>query len=821
MTGPQLPSGTVTFLFTDIEGSTKLLHELGPRRYAEALDQHRGVVRESCRRHEGVEVDTQGDAFFVAFPTAPGALEAAREAQEALAIPVRMGIHTGTPLLSGAGYVGTDVHKAARIAAAGHGRQILVSSASAALLGSDGLRDLGEHRLKDLSAPERIYQLGDGDFPPLKTLYRTNLPIPATPFVGRARELAELEVFLGRDDVRLLTLLGPGGTGKTRLALQAAAAAADGYADGVFWVALAPLRDPGLVLDAASQALGAKNGLADHVADKRLLLLLDNFEHLIAASGDLAALLGSCPNLSLVVTSRELLQLAAEQSYPVQPLDAQDGVRLFVARAKAVQPAFEPDEALPALCERLDNLPLALELAAARVRMLSPQQLHGRLAQRLDLLKGGRDADPRQQTLRATIEWSHDLLTDDEKALFARLAVFAGGCTLEAAEEVCAADLDVLQSLVDKSLLRQTGDRFWMLETIREFAAEQFHAAAGSSAVRAAHAEFFALLAEQADPHIQHGADQREWADRTATEYGNIRSAVDFGLAEAPEIALRIVGSIAFFVSLRGGFAEVRRWVDEALAAGADASPLWRGRALVCGASLAVWQGDADAATRYADEAFAVASAAGDGFGIASALRTRGIAATTAGDRERARAIYEELAEVAAEVGDSWNGAVALNNLGDLALYDGDWARVIELCARSSEIRRDLGNLWGAALCLTNVAMAQREAGLLDDAVRSLHQALEDSLASDARMVVLDCFEVAAALAADRKRPQEAATLLGAAAELREQLDTILSDYERGLVDRVERETRAFLGEADFAQAFEQGRSLTLEDAAALAFSVT
>ena len=304
MAGSQLPSGTVTFLFTDIEGSTKLLHELGPQRYAEALDRHRQVVREACRRHEGVEVDTQGDAFFVAFPTAPGALEAAREAQEALAIPVRMGIHTGTPLLTDEGYVGTDVHKAARIAAAGHGRQILVSSACAALTGSDGLRDLGEHRLKDLSAPERIYQLGDGDFPPLKTLYRTNLPIPATPFVGRERELAELGEFLGRDDVRLLTLLGPGGTGKTRLALQAAAAAADGYPDGVFWVALASLRDSGLVLEAASQAVGATDGLAEHVGDKRLLLLLDNFEHLIAAAGELGALLTSCPNLSLVVTSR-------------------------------------------------------------------------------------------------------------------------------------------------------------------------------------------------------------------------------------------------------------------------------------------------------------------------------------------------------------------------------------------------------------------------------------------------------------------------------------------------------------------------------------
>jgi len=432
MARQDLPTGTVTFLFTDVEGSTKLLHELGAKRYAQTLAEHRRVLRDAFSRRGGVEVDMQGDAFFVAFPTAPGALEAAREAREALEIPVRMGIHTGTPLQTNEGYVGADVHKAARIASAGHGRQILVSAATAALLGGE-LRDLGEHRLKDLSAPERIYQAGDGDFPPLKTLYRTNLPIPATPFLGRERELEEIGELLARDDLRLLTLTGPGGTGKTRLALQAAAEAAEWYPDGVFWVPLAPLRDPALVLDAASQAVGATDGLQEHLADKRLLLLLDNFEHLIAAASELAPLLASCPNLRLLVTSRELLQLAPEQSYPVPPLEPEDGVQLFVARAKAVKPAFEPDQAVPALCERLDNLPLALELAAARVRMLSPKQLLERLAQRLDLLKAGRGAEPRQQTLRATIEWSHELLEEDEQRLFARLAVFRGGCTLEAA----------------------------------------------------------------------------------------------------------------------------------------------------------------------------------------------------------------------------------------------------------------------------------------------------------------------------------------------------------------------------------------------------
>ena len=298
----ELPAGTVTFLFTDVEGSTRLLHELGADAYAEALAEHRRVVREAFGRRGGVEVDTQGDAFFVAFATAPDALQAAAEAQAALVIPVRMGVHTGTPLLTEEGYVGADVHRAARIAAAGHGGQVLVSASTAALV-RDALRDLGEHRLKDLSAPERIYQLGDREFPPLKTLYRTNLPVPATPFLGREHELAEAQGLL--EKAHLLTLTGPGGTGKTRLGLQLAAEASDRYPDGVFWVPLAPLRDPQLVLEEAAKAVGASGDLADHIRDKQLLLLLDNFEHVIEAAGQLATLESACPNLDLLVTSRE------------------------------------------------------------------------------------------------------------------------------------------------------------------------------------------------------------------------------------------------------------------------------------------------------------------------------------------------------------------------------------------------------------------------------------------------------------------------------------------------------------------------------------
>jgi predicted ATPase len=813
----ELPSGTVTLLFTDIEGSTRLIDELSEDGYVEALAEHRRLLRNAFSTHGGVEVDTQGDAFLYAFADPVEALAAAAQGKEALGsgpVRVRMGLHTGKLRLTGEGYAGRELHRAARIAASGHGGQVVLSATTRALVDGD-LTELGEHRLKDFDEPVALFQLGSERFPPLKTISNTNLPRPASSFVGRERERKELLGLL-RNGSRLLTLSGPGGSGKTRLALDVAFELVPDFKAGVFWVGLAPLRNPALVTETIAQTLGAKDGLAEHVSERELLLLLDNFEQVVEAAPELSRLLEVCPNLRILVTSRELLRIAGEVAYPVPPLAEPEAVELFCERSR-----LEPDETLAKLCRRLDDLPLAVELAAARTRVLTPAQILDRLGQRLDLLEGGRDADPRQSTLRATIGWSHDLLTDDERELFARLAVFAGGCTLDAAEDVCDADLDVLQSLVDKSLLRRTGDRLWMLETIREFAAERFEAAVGSGAVRAAHAEFFASLAEYADPHIQHGADQREWADRIAAEYDNIRSAVGFALAEAPEIALRIVASLAFFVWLRGGIAEVRTWVEEALAIGADASPLWRGRALVSGAVVADLQGDVEASTRYADEAFAVASAAGDGFGIASALRERGKAASHAGDRERCRAINEELSEFAEEIGDVFNGAIALNNLGDDALIDGDWARAIELCGRSSEIRRGLGNLWGAALCLCNVALAQRETGRLHDAARSLRQALEDSLAVDATMVVLGCFDVAAMIAADRERPHEAAGLLGASAQLQEELDVTLEDFERSLLERVERDTRALLGDEGFVQAFEHGRSLPIEDAAALALALT
>ena len=413
--------------------------------------------------------------------------------------------------------------------------------------------------------------------------------MPATPFLGRQRELAEIGTLLQRDGPRVVTLCGPGGTGKTRLAGQAAGEAADSYPDGVFWVALAPLHDPALVLDQAGQAVGSENGLADHIADKRLLLLLDNFEHLIAAARDVAELLASCPNLRLLVTSRTLLQIQGEQAYPVPPLAPPEGVELFTARARAADPVFVPTPAVEEICAKLDNLPLALELAAARVRVLSPEQLLERLGARLDLLTGGRDADPRQQTLRATLGWSHDLLDDAERGLFARLAVFTGGCTLEAAEQVADATVDALQSLIDKSLLRRTDERFWMLETIREYAVERLAESGAEAELRSRHAEYFLRFAEEAARQHEEGdVPSSEVVARIAADYGNLRSVLEWARdSDEGEVLLRLAAALAFYWGVRSAYREARAWTPLALER-ASSPPQARMRLLRVAASRAM-----------------------------------------------------------------------------------------------------------------------------------------------------------------------------------------------------------------------------------------
>jgi predicted ATPase/class 3 adenylate cyclase len=821
-----LPSGTVTFLFTDVEGSTKLLHELGTEGYAEALAEHRRILRDAFAAHGGAEVDTQGDAFFVAFPTAPGALAAAVQALEGLSlgrIRVRMGIHTGSPHLAEEGYVGADVHRAARIAAAGHGGQVLVSAATASLLEpsnsllqSTALRDLGKHRLKDLSAPERIYQLGDDEFPLLKSLHQTNLPVPATPFLGRERELAEVSDLLGQDGVRLLTLTGPGGTGKTRLGLHAVAEAAERYPQGVWWVPLAPLRDPELVLETAGQALGAKDGLAEHIADKSLLLLFDNFEHVVDAAAGLSELLAACPNLHLVVTSRELLRVPGEQAYPVPPLEPEEGNELFLARAHAALPTFEPSAAVPELCDRLENLPLALELAAARVRLLSPEQLLERLARRLDLLKGGRGVDARQQTLRATIEWSHDLLDEDERRLFARLAVFAGGCTLETAEAVCQADLDILQSLVDKSLVRvREGGRFWMLETIREYAAERIEESGEAEELRRRHAEYLLALAEEAEPHLR--GDPKEWLDRLQPDHDNLRAALDhLEVSGETQLVLRLASALTNFWTLRGHLAEGRRRIEEALAV--DERPTAaRAKALNAAGQLAAMTGDLALERTRAQEALALHTELGNVEG--SALSRYALANVAAAERDWAtgKKLMEESVREFDRLGDDFHRLTARRGLAWMHEELGDRERFLELTEENLRLARSLGNKRIEARALGALAMYALDEGRLRDAVGMMADSY--SIDRDLGNVVFVAVDLArfAAIRAHEGKAETAAQLLAKSEAMHEEIAWSPESWVMEESDKTRRVIRTQLDEPVFAGCWEQGRRLTLDEAVALA----
>jgi predicted ATPase len=789
-----LPTGAVTFLFTDIEGSTKLLVELGADRYAKALAEHRRILREAVSAHGGVEVGTEGDAFFVAFRTASGALDAAAKAQEALAsgpIRVRMGVHTGTPHLDEEGYVGEDVHKAARIMAAGHGGQVLLSRETRELVDVD-VTDLGEHRLKDFTDPVWIFQLGSERFPPLKTISNTNLPRPASSFVGRAREVEEVLRLL-RDGTRLLTLTGPGGSGKTRLAIEVAAELLPEFKAGVFWVGLGPLRDPALVPDAIAHTLGAKDGLAGHIGERELLLLLDNFEQVMEAALELPALISACPSLHVLVTSRELLRIHGEVEYSVPPLAEPEAVQLFSARSH-----LEPDETVAELCRSLDNLPLAVELAAARTSVLTPRQIMERVSQRLDLLKGGRDAVARQQTLRATIEWSHDLLDEGEKRLFARLAVFAGGSTLEAAQEVAEADLDVLQSLVEKSLLRHAEARFWMLETIREYAAERLAAAGEVDALRRMHAAFYLNFVEGAEPHL-FGSDQQNWLALLRAEHDNMRSALQWALSSGEtELSLRLAGGLGHFWHVHGYFREGRGFLEDSLLLG-EGSPRARAKALWAVGWIASFMGDFDAASSYGtqslelargaglaatrgralwllggnsvfadpssarpllDEAVAVARQAGDFWCVVEALHMRGYAELVQGNAERARDYFSDCLTQAREVGDKQHSAMALFDLGLAAYRLRAYDEATSLLVQARDLGDEIGDAFWAASALVFRGAIAMELGQLETARESLEAGHERALENGSPFTLSFSFGFLGRLALLEGNHHKAKTLL-------------------------------------------------------------
>ncbi|MGH2820683.1 MAG: ATP-binding protein [Actinomycetota bacterium] len=804
-----LPSGAVTFLFTDIEGSTKLLHELGADAYAQALLAHRRILRQAFARHGGVEVDTQGDAFFVAFSTAPGALEAAAEAQEALAqgpIRVRMGLHTGTPYLVEEGYVGPDVHKGARIAAAGHGGQVLLSKETRELIHAD-LTDLGEHRLKDFEGPVWIFQLGNGRFPPLKTISNTNLPRPASSFVGREKEVGEVVSLLG-DDARLLTLTGPGGSGKTRLAIEATAELVSRFKAGVFWVGLASLRDPALVIETIAQTLGAKDGLADHIGDRELLLLLDNLEQVIEAAPELSALVETCPNLRLLVTSRELLRVRGEVEYPVLPLGLPDAVDLFCSRAGA-----EADEAVHSLCRALDNLPLALELAAARASVLSARQILERLSMRLDLLRGGRDADPRQQTLRATIEWSYELLPAEQRQLFAYLAVFAGGCTLQSVEGVAEADLDTLQALVDKSLLRHTGERFWMLETIREFANGRLEESGEADEQRRRHAEHFLALAEEAERHLR----EREWLDRLDREHDNLRAALDWlEASEERELALRLAGTLSRFWYMRGHLTEGLRRLESALRA--DESPTAaRAKALDGAAMMSVESGDAASARLRAEEGLALHRKLGDAWGAAHSTFMLGHAVSEEGDLARALELFDESARLFHELGDEDFTLSAKHNLAWICESRGDRDRARALHQDVARRARALGNERMEAFSLASLALIAVEENRIDDAVPMLKESYRMGQDIGDLPLIAFALDYFAAALAWRGRAEAAARLLAWVDALREEMGARVRPSDAVVTERTLGQVRAQIDEATFAAAWEEGRALTADEAVALA----
>jgi predicted ATPase/class 3 adenylate cyclase len=855
-----LPSGTVTFLFTDVEGSTRLLHSLGAESYAAALAEHRRIIREACATEGGVEVDTQGDAFFFAFPTAPGALAAASAFTDALAsgqVQVRVGLHTGTPLPTDEGYVGDDVHRAARIAGCGHGGQVLVSAASAQLVERE-LRDLGEHRLKDLSAPERVYQLGDGDFPALRSLYRTNLPVPATPFLGREQELAEVVELLGADDTRLLTLTGPGGTGKTRLALQAAGLASDAYPDGVYWIPLAPLRDPTLVLATAGQTLGSKNGLAEHISDKTMLCLFDNFEQVVGAGTELAGLLAECPNLDVLVTSRERLRVSGEQTYPVPPLAESDGEALFTARARAVDPAFIPSKSVRELCLRLDELPLALELAAARTALFSPQQLLDKLSQRLDLLKGSRDADPRQQTLRATIEWSYDLLSDEEQRLFRRFAVFSGGCAYEAAEEIAEADPDTLQSLLDKSLVRKRdsslGLRYWMLETIREYAREKLEQSAEAERLARRHFAHYAALAQDVDERRKVGEYE---LGRLEEERDNLRSAFDTALAQEPDHALDLAGRLALYWNPRGLYSEGRQKLAAALAAAPAAPASARVRALTEAGYLAYWQADLDDAEQLGREALVLAREHGDRRGSGYALNLLA-GVTEVRDPIAAMEHYEDSLVEYEAAGDTVGRLGTLQDLAANAVGRGDYQRAISLL-RDKLATDDGRDTYSLALAVGLLGFALAGNGDNEEARKSFEESLEmcraggfsrleaeilfglgelTRTASPSKALehyresielartmgyvglVGNCLRGIAVIALTGGEAKTAATLLGFLGGFAERFGG-LSPREKDELDEAIAQVREALGNEAFDAAWTEGSALSLDQAVERSHTVT
>jgi predicted ATPase/class 3 adenylate cyclase len=803
------PSGTVTFVFTDIEGSTALLDDLGAEGFREALGEHRRALRVAFAAHSGYEVDEAGDGLFYAFASASEAVAAVAQAMASLAdgpVRIRVGVHTGEPLLDPPKYVGADVHKAARIMGAAHGGQVLLSGATRELVAGDVL-DLGRHRLKDFAEQVSLYQLGADRFPPLRTISNTNLPLPLSSFVGREQEVTEVVSLVRDETARLVTLAGPGGTGKTRLALEAAGELVSDFGAGVFWVGLAPVRDPALVLDTIARTLGATQELAAHIGDKQLLLVLDNLEQVVESAVELAALLRACPNLRLLVTSRELLRVDGEVVYPVPALAEPEAVELFCARART-----EPDEAIVELCGRLDNLPLALELAAARVSVLTPGQILERISQRLDLFRGGRDADPRQQTLRATITWSHDLLSPDEQRLFARMAVFRDGCTLEAAEEVVDANLDALQSLVDKSLLRHSEERFWMLETIREYAHELLEGSDEADAMRSRHADHYLALGELA--YTERFDRGLTWVRRLGAEHDNLRAALDDLQERDPLRALQLAGALGWFWLARSHFSEGIRRLEDALASAAEDGPR-TARALT---SLGMIDTDETDPLSRNEQAIELWLKLGDETELATTRDGLGWALYMCGEKSRALHVFEQNLELARRLGHHALVNRSISGVCQLLVATGEFERAeplaLELYA-STRDSEDVQNMDSADHYLSDCAMDRRDYALAEEhRLRALETTLRIGDVMQQTIEVLGLAFTAAGLGRDEHALRLEGAIDAKWKELGVSHAPPLSEAwrERDLVP-----ARARLGEQRASAAFDEGRAMTWDQAVELA----
>ncbi|HVE91990.1 MAG TPA: tetratricopeptide repeat protein [Actinomycetota bacterium] len=730
-----LPTGTVTFLFSDIEGSTRMLQHLGPR-YAAVLEEHYRLLREAVERNGGFDMGAEGDSLMAAFPTAAGAVACALDGQRALLawdveppVRVRMGIHTGDVDLTPGGYVGLTVHQAARICSAAHGGQVLMSESTRQLVGQMpaevSLRDVGSHRLKDLDEPQRLYQLGHpelpSDLPPPRSLDagRTNLPARLSSFIGREAELEKVREMLAGS--RLVTLTGVGGCGKTRLALEAAASLSAEFADGVWLVELAGVSDPDKVAAAVAAPLGVREEPGRPVAEtlqsallsQSLLIVLDNCEHLIGGSAGLAeALLTRCPDVRILATSREALEVRGEAVWTVPSLavpsehatgavdiESTESVLLFSDRAKAANAGFELNDetAHPVadICRRLEGVPLALELAAARVRAMPVEQVAARLGDFFRMLTGGsRTALERHQTLRATIDWSYDLLDEREQAALMRLSVFVGGFTMDAAEAVCAGVdigaldvLDLVSALISKSLVSVDADgRHRLLETIRQYALEKLVAAREVSEVRARHRDWCVDLAERAEPHLT-GRDQAHWVQQLEAELDNIRAALEWSLGQDEGLsALRMSAALTQFWR-RDRWSEGNVWIDRSLDAAPDAPLEWLARACEMPGRPAVIPVDADQSTLRLERALAIYRDLGDRAGESRCLMYMSYGAAAKGDYRSADELSRQSLETARATGDPADLVRPLT----LNIWGIRWKGSADTAALSRELRKAMG----------------------------------------------------------------------------------------------------------------------------------